>query len=135
MDAVVITVGRLSDSDASVIASSMTRPGSEFQEEVKSREGSTTPIAIIRDAGDPVVAWAATHDWRGMQTLEGYTKEPFRRRGLARAAASLLAAAGHIDSQRTTAVFAPYCVEIARSVGCRDVRLFERRGGEWLENS
>jgi len=135
MDAVVLTVGRLSDSDAGVIVNSMTNPGSEFHEEVKNREGSTTPIAIIRDAASPIAAWAATHEWRGMQTIEGFTREPFRRRGLARAATSLLAAAGCIDTQETVAVFAPYCVEIARSVGCRDVRLFERRGTDWIENS
>ena len=135
MDAVVLTVGRLSESDASVIVNSMTHPGSEFQDEVKNREGSDTPIAIIRDAAATIAAWAATHEWRGMQTIEGFTREPFRRRGLARAATSLLAAAGHLDTEKTTAVFAPYCVEIARSVGCRDVRLFERRGVDWVENS
>lgn len=131
----MLTVGRLSDSDAGVIVNSMTKPGSEFQEEVKRREGSETPIAILRDGPDPIVSWAATHEWRGMQTLEGFTKEHYRRRGLARAAASLLAAAGHIETQKTTAVFAPHCVEIARSVGCRSVRLFERRGNDWVENS
>lgn len=135
MDAVVLTVERLSDSDARVIVNSMTKPGSEFQEEVKSREGRTTPIAILRDGSETIVSWAATHEWKGMQTIEGFTKDHYRRRGLARAAASLLAAAGHLDTNKTTAVFAPPCVEIARSVGCRSVRLFERRGGEWVENS
>lgn len=135
MDAVVLTVGRLSDTDATRIVASLTKPGSEFQDEVRNRSGSTTKIAIIRDFASPIVAWSATHLWRGMQTLEGFTGEPFRRRGLARLGAAMLVANGDIDTSRTVAVFAPFCVEIARSVGCRDVRLFERRGDDWVENS
>lgn len=134
MDAVVLTVATLSDQDAKVIASSMTRPGSDFQQEVLAK-GTATPVAIVRDGGTRVASWAATHIWRGKQTLEGFTAEPLRRRGLARVAASLLVADGHINTTEPVCVFAPYCVEIARSVGCRDVRLFERRGEEWIENS
>jgi len=128
-----MTVKTLSATDAMIIASSMTKSGSEFQAEVLERK-SSTPVAIVRDE-TPIVSWAATHTWRGVQTLEGFTREPSRRRGLARVAASMLVAAGHIDTSRTVAVFAPHCVEIARSAGCRDVRLFERRGEDWIENS
>jgi hypothetical protein len=47
----------------------------------------------------------------------------------------MLVADGSINPQLPLAVFAPYCVTIARSVGCRDVRLFERHGDDWFENS
>ena len=134
MDAVTLTVGRLSTRDAAIIASSMTKAGSEFQQEVLAGK-SKTPIAIIRDMHSPIIAWTATHEWDGMQTIEGFTSETYRRRGLARLGAAMLVAEGSIDTNKTTAVFAPYCVEIARSVGCRDVRLYERHGDGWVENS
>ena len=70
-----------------------------------------------------------------MQTLEGFTDPYYRRRGLARAAASLLVAEGSIDPIDTVAVFSPQCVSIATALGCRDVRLFERQGQEWVQNS
>lgn len=135
MEAITTTVERLSDLDARMIVGSLTKHGSEFQREVKSRHGSATPIAIVRDGSWRIVSWAATHEWRSMQTLEGFTLDSHRRRGLARVAASLLVADGSINQHLPLAVFAPYCVEIARSVGCRDVRLFECRGDDWFENS
>lgn len=137
MDAVTLTVSGLSDCDASLIVTSLTKDGSEFQMEVLNRKvtRSVTPIAIIRDGGERILAWSATHEWRGMQTLEGFTREPFRRRGLARLAAAMLVADERIDTSRTVAVFSPACIEIARSVGCRDVRLYERHGDDWKENS
>lgn len=135
MEAITTTVGRLSDLDASTIVGSLTKHGSEFQREVQSRHGSATPIAIVRDGSWRIVSWAATHEWRSMQTLEGFTLDSHRRRGLARVAAAMLVADGSINQHLPLAVFAPYCVEIARSVGCRDVRLYERRGDDWFENS
>lgn len=137
MDAVTLTVSALSDCDAALIVASLTKDGSEFQREVLDRKVTrpATPIAIIRDGGERIIAWAATHEWRGMQTLEGFTREPFRRRGLSRLAAAMLVADERIDTSRTVAVFSPHCIEIARSVGCRDVRLYERHGEDWKENS
>jgi hypothetical protein len=135
MEAITTAVGRLSDLDARAIVASLTKHGSEFQREVQSRLGSTTPIAIVRDGSWRIVAWAATHEWRSWQTLEGFTLESHRRRGIARLAAAMLVADGSINPQLPLAVFAPYCVTIARSVGCRDVRLFERHGDDWFENS
>ena len=81
MDAVTLTVGAISDRDAEIIASRLTRPGSEFQREVLGR-ATKTPIAIVRAGSESVVAWAATHQWRGMQTIEGFTAETARRKGL-----------------------------------------------------
>jgi hypothetical protein len=134
MDAVTLTVRTISDRDADIIASRLTRPGSEFQQEVLGRT-TKTPIAIVRDGSESVVAWAATHQWRGMQTIEGFTAETARRKGLSRLAAAMLVADGSIDTSKTVCVFSPLCIAIARSVGCRDVRLFERRGDDWFETS
>lgn len=137
MEAQVTTVGSLGDADASAIVSRLSRSGSEFQDEVLARKkaASTTPIAIVRDRGGEIVSWACTHEWRGMQTIEGFTGEPSRRRGLARAAVSLLIAAGRLDTRKTVCVFSPYCVDIARGIGCREVKLYERRDGDWAQVS
>jgi hypothetical protein len=135
MEAITTTVGMLADLDARAIVAGLTKHGSEFQREVQSRHGSTTPIAIVRDGSWRIVSWAATHEWRSQQTLEGFTLDSYRRRGLSRVAAAMLVADGSINPQLPLAVFAPYCVEIARSVGCRDVRLYERRGDDWFLNS
>lgn len=134
MRAFTTTVAELSLVDADCIVTRLTKPNSEFQVEVKQKT-SATPLAIVRTGEERVAAWTATHYWRGMQTLEGFTDPACRRRGLARAAASLLIADGSIDTRETLAVFSPQCVSIATALGCRDVRLFERRGKEWVQNS
>jgi hypothetical protein len=134
MRAFTTTVRQLSLLDAECIITRLTWPNSEFHDEVKEKT-STTPVAIVRNYEERVAAWTATHYWRGMQTLEGYTSPNCRRRGLARAAASLLIADGYIDPRETLAVFSPQCVSIATALGCRDVRLFERQGKEWVQNS
>lgn len=134
MDAVTTTVARLSDLDAKCIVERLTKPGSEFQREVTDKT-SDTPIAIVRTQNERVAAWTATHNWQGMQTLEGFTDPYCRRRGLARVAAALLIADGHIDPNETVAVFSPLCVTMAAALGCRDVRLYERQGTEWVRNS
>lgn len=134
MDALTTTVATLGNLDADLIVSALTKSGSEFQKEVVERK-TKTPIAIVRDGGCRIVAWAATHEWKGFQTIEGFTAESHRRRGIATAAAALLVANGSIDTTRPVAIFSPHCIEIALSVGCRDVHLFERHGDEWIENS
>lgn len=134
MQAFTTTVAKLSPLDADCIITRLTNPGSEFQAEVKEKT-SATPVAIVRTDQDRVAAWTATHYWRAMQTLEGFTDPFYRRRGLARAAASILIADGHIDPRNTLAVFSPQCVSIATALGCRDVRLYERQGSDWVQNS
>jgi hypothetical protein len=134
MQALTTTVRDLSPLDAVLIRTWLTRPGSEFQAEVTDAT-SDTPIAIVRSQDEWVAAWTATHNWRGMQTLEGFTHPSCRRRGLARVAAAMLIAEGHIDPHKTLAVFSPLCVSLASGLSCRDVRLFERQGKEWVENS
>jgi hypothetical protein len=134
MQALTTTVRELSLLDAELIITRLTKPGSEFQAEVRDRS-SSTPVAIVRSNQERVAAWTATHEWRGMQTLEGFTDPSSRRRGLARVAAALLIADGHIDPDKTLAVFSPVCVSLASGLSCRDVRLYERQGTEWVENS
>lgn len=135
MNAKTTVVGKLTPYEAWEIVSSLTKPGSDFQNEVKNREGSTTPIAMVFDESWTIVSWAATHFWNGQQTLEGFTRSDFRNRGVMRAAASLLVADGLVDTSAPIAVFSPACISVASSVGCRRVRLYELRDGQWLENS
>jgi hypothetical protein len=134
MDAFTTTVARLSLLDADFIVTRLTKPGSEFQAEVTARK-SDTPVVIVRTRDARVAAWAASHQWRGMQTLEGFTDPGLRRRGIATVAACMLVAEGIIDTRMALAVFSPTCAPIATAAGCRDVRLFERRGDDWIHNS
>jgi len=114
-------------------ADELCNSGSEMQREF--REGAaSTPLAVVADEIAPV-AWAAKHEWRGYQTLEGFTDPRYRRRGLQRWAASGLIVAGHLDIARPVAVFAPACVELTRSLGFVESVLFERSGGDWVRVS
>jgi hypothetical protein len=135
MNAKTSTVGSLTPYEAWEIVSSLTNPGSEFQNEVKAREGSPTPISLVFDGSWTIVSWAATHQWRGQQTLEGFTRPEWRNRGAMRAAAAMLVACGGIDVSQPVAVFSPACISIAAGIGCRKVRLYELRDGLWVENS
>ncbi len=133
LEAITSAVGMLSDRDAAEIVENLTRDGSEFQQEVQNRGGSSTPIAIIRSG--EILSWVATHKWRGIQTIEGFTRKEARRRGLARCGASLLVSCGALSHAEPVAVFSPLCIAIARCVGFRDVRLYEYRDGDWRQNS
>jgi hypothetical protein len=135
METLTCTVGSLSDYDVEVLLSSLTRPGSEFQQELRARNGSTTPIALVRDGSWRIVSWAATHRWRGLQTLEGFTLPVYRRRGCSRAAVATLAANGDVSPTETTAIFSPLLYGVATSIGCRDIQIFEFRDGDWRRNS
>lgn len=132
LEAITTTVNNLSDIDAKAISASLTWAGSEFQTEVMNKESSETPIAVVKDGPDRVVAWAASHVWEKHQTLECFTNPDYRRRGLARAAATLLLANGILDASLPIAVFSPECLRLAASIGFADVRLFGRCGeGGW----
>lgn len=103
-------------------------PGSDMQREFTLCV-SETPIAVIYD--DQPIAWAATHQWSGFQTLEMFVHPDHRREGLGRAAAAMLLAGGCIDKMQQLAVFSPECVPLARSLGFVDVRQFRRVADEW----
>lgn len=110
------------------------RLGSDMQREFR-RHNTLTPLSVTYDGDDAMpVAWVATHVWRGLQTLEGYTAQEFRRRGLARIGVLMLLANYHLDKKAPVAVFAPACVELAYSVGFDDVRMFRNdAAGKWTE--
>jgi hypothetical protein len=104
-----------------------------MQDELLGPRLEQTPIAVVSDQGE-IVAWAATHNWRDLQTLEVYTAREYRRRGLSRYAAAGLVASGDLLHGKKTAVFRPECVALAESVGLQPV-LFNREGTEWIPAS
>ena len=105
--------------------------GSEVQQEVMNREGSRTPITIIREGSWRIAAWAASHQWRGLQTIEGFTHPDFRRRGCCRAAVAMLVASEALDPSQPVAIFSPDCLGVAQSLGFADIRLYELFGDDW----
>ena len=135
MDAYTTTVGQLDDQVAGLIVSTLTRDGSEFQAEILGRKTkpTNTPVSVIRDGTSPVLAWVATHEWQGYQTIEGYTTESHRGRGLSRACLSVLIAAGVVDKKRPTAVFSEFCESLVWKLGFHAVHRFAREGEAWVE--
>jgi len=118
------------------IRSRLTKPGSEFQAEVSAAlEGeasSCTPVAVWHSDG-AMLAWACSHVWRGMQTLEQYVEQRYRQTGKGTTLTSFLLSAGVIHAGKPLAVFSPFTADIARKLGVADVVLFEQRGSEWVE--
>ena len=133
MDAITTTVRKLNPLDAKVIVEFLTKQGSEFQREVLARE-TETPIALVRDGSWRIVSWAATHNWRQLQTLEVFPEPKRRRKGFSRVAASMLVANGSLDASKPLAVFASSCVPLAKSLGFEDVRLFLFSDGDWVQS-
>lgn len=130
------TIDGLDPRDMLAIRSRLTKPGSEFQIEVATvLEGdasSCTPVAVWHSDG-AMLAWACSHVWRGMQTLEQYVEERYRNMGKATALTAFLLSCGVISADKPLAVFSPFTADIARKLGCVEVVLFERRGEEWAE--
>ncbi len=130
------TIDGLEPRDMLAIRSRLTKPGSEFQAEVtgvlEGESSSCTPIAVYHQDGS-MVAWACSHVWRGMQTLEQFVEDRYRHTGKATALTSFLLASGVIDSRKVLAVFSPFTAEIARKLNVKEVVLFERRGEDWAE--
>ena len=128
------TVDGLEPGDAVAIARRLTHSGSEFQAEVQQvlagESSSCTPVAIWNHDG-AVVGWACSHVWEGHQTLEQFTDERHRGKGVATALAAVLVAAGVIDRGREVAVFSDATAQIASKLGVAGVVKFERRGGGW----
>jgi len=130
------TIDGLEPRDMLAIRSRLTKPGSEFQAEVSAAlEGeasSCTPVAVWHSDG-AMLAWACSHVWRGMQTLEQYVEERYRQTGKATALTAFMLSDGVIHTGKPLAVFSPHTADIARKLGVADVVLFERRGSEWVE--
>lgn len=130
MECRIATVRDFSPTDREICADALCRRSSEMQGEFLAGT-SSTPIAIVYDVHP--IAWSASHVWQGLQTLEGFTRESFRRRGLQRFAASGLISARILDVERPVAIFRPCCFGLTRSLGFRETRLFQRMDAEWIE--
>jgi hypothetical protein len=130
------TIDGLDPRDMVAIRSRLTKQGSEFQLEVAQvleGEGSScTPVAVWHADG-AMIAWACSHVWRGMQTLEQYVEERYRNTGKATTLTSFLLSVGVLIADKPLAVFSPFTAGIARKRGFTDVVLFERRGADWAE--
>lgn len=124
----LLAVAELGPQTASYIAENLCRPGSEMQGEF--REAMTdTPVVVAFT--DRPIAWVASHEWRGLQTLEAFTAPEWRRRGIARAGAQLLLATWYLDRKEPVAVFASDCVPLAKGLGFAQVCLYQRSGDDW----
>jgi hypothetical protein len=132
----ITTVDGLDPRDMLAIRSRLTKPSSEFQLEVatvlEGEASSCTPLAVWHADG-AMIAWACSHVWRGMQTLEQYVEERYRNTGKATSLTAFVLSAGVIDAGKPLAVFSPFTADIARKLGVADVVLFERRGEDWVE--
>ena len=130
------TVDGLDPRDMLAIRSRLTKPSSEFQLEVaqvlEGEASSCTPLAVWHADG-AMIAWACSHVWRGMQTLEQYVEERYRNTGKATALTAFMLSVPVIDAGKPLAVFSPFTADIARKLGVADVVLFERRGEDWVE--
>jgi len=124
LEAITTTVGALSDLDARAISASLTRAGSSFQVDVMNRDGSRTPIVLIRDGAQRVVSWAASRRIHDLPTLEGFTLTERRRQGLFAVAASMLVAGGRLDREQPVAVFTAESMAAAVDLKFTDVRLY-----------
>ncbi len=130
------TVDGLDPRDMLAIRSRLTKPSSEFQIEVatvlEGEASSCTPIAVWHCDGS-LIAWACSHVWRGMQTLEQYVEERYRNTGKGRTLASFMLSVPVIDPNKPLAVFSTTTADICRKLNVTDVLLFERRGTDWVE--
>lgn len=108
------------------------RQGSEMQHEFATRQADT-PLMIVTFQRMPI-AWTASHRWRDMQTLEGFTHVAHRRKGAQRLAASGLVEVGVLKLSQPVAVFARECLTLTRSLGFLESRLYLRDAyGEWVQ--
>jgi hypothetical protein len=130
------TVDGLDPRDMLAIRSRLTKQGSEFQLEVaqvlEGDASSCTPIAVWHRDGS-LIAWACSHVWRGMQTLEQFVEERYRNTGKGRTLAAFMLSVPVIDPNKPLAVFSTTTADICRKLNVTDVVLFERRGTDWVE--
>lgn len=128
MKAELLNVCDLEPADAAWIAAHLCRPGSEMQSEFYERL-TDTPVVVF--SNEQPIAWVATHEWHGHQTLEAFTDPEWRRRGLARAGALMLAAVSYLNRREPISVFSPDCVPLTRSLGFAETLLYQRDGRDW----
>lgn len=128
------SVSDLEPSLATYLAAHLCHCGSEMQRELYLRQADT-PIAVVTVGrphafGKPV-AWVASHEWQGLQTIEGFTDAEWRRLGLARVATCLLMSHSYLVRTEPVAVFAAECVTLARSLGFSEVHHYTRTPSGW----
>jgi hypothetical protein len=133
----VTSIDLLTPNQRDAIVSRLTKPGSEFQNLLKRGDSeSTAPLAIVCDEEDTPLAWAASHQWQGFQTLEAFTAEDSRRRGLALAATViLLETIEGLNGGKPPvkfAVFSPEMASLAAKAGVGELSLFARDDNESL---
>lgn len=124
----LLNVCDLEPADAAWIAAHLCNPGSEMQTEFYERR-TDTPVVVF--SNEHPLAWVATHEWHGHQTLEAFTAPEWRRRGLVRSGALMLLATSHLVRTEPVAVFSPDCVGLTRSLGFSDSLLYQRDGRGW----
>lgn len=134
MQATLYTVADLEPALATYLAAHLCHSGSEMQRELYLRQADT-PIVVVT-AGKPhawglPIAWVASHEWQGLQTIEGYTDPQWRRLGLARVATCLLMCHSYLVRTEPVAVFAPECVALARQLGFAETYHYTRTPGGW----
>lgn len=131
----LVAADGLDPSDAVAITRRLTHRGSEFQIEISrvlsGETSSATPLALWHSEGC-LAAWACSHVWRNLQTLEMFTDERFRGRGIAAALSAALMAAGIIDRTQPLAVFSETTERIAERLLFRDVQRYARNGADWV---
>ena len=128
MKAELLHVRDLDASDATWIAAHLCNRGSEMQVEFYERQ-TDTPVVVF--SNEQPVAWVATHDWHGNQTIEAYTNYEWRRRGLARAGVIMLLATSNLVRSEPVAVFSRDCVRLAASLRFSQTLLYQRDGKGW----
>lgn len=128
MKAELLTVRELDAADAAFIANNLCNTASEMQREFTERT-SETPVVVF--STETPIAWVATHEWHGYQTLEGFTHPDWRRRGLARAGAIMLLSVSYLTKSEPVAVFSRDCVRLVASLGFSRKMLYQRNGSDW----
>jgi hypothetical protein len=128
LEAITVTVGALGDLDAKAISARLSNAGSNFQAEVMNRDGSRTPIVLVRDGFHRVASWAATRTLDGLATLEGFTIKERRRQGLFAAATSMLIGGGLLSRDQPLVVFTIETMSAAVDLKFTDVRLYHDTG-------
>ena len=128
MKAELLHVRDLDAADATWIAAHLCNRGSEMQVEFYERQ-TATPVVVF--SNEQPVAWVATHEWHGTQTLEAFTDPAWRRRGLARAGALMLLATSYLARTEPVAVFSRDCVRLAGSLQFKQTLLYQRSGADW----
>jgi predicted GNAT family acetyltransferase len=131
----ITTIDGLDPRESTAIAHRLCRPGSDFQSEVvrvaAGKASSSTPIALWHHDGS-LVGWAASHVWQGSQTLEMFTDERHRGRGIASALSAALVAAGVLERGRILQVFSESTEMIARRLCFAEVHRYRREGSDWV---